>query len=57
MATATVMNPPGELAGGNSFQESRDPGGTWVVRKPENTEPMKVGSDHVRARKDEMTEF
>lgn len=57
MATTAVVNPLSELAGGNSFQESREPGGTWVVGKPENTEPTKVGSDHVRAWKDEMTEF
>lgn len=57
MATTAIMNPLSELAGENSVQEYRDPSGAWVVGEPESIEPLKVRSDQVRDRKDEMTEF
>lgn len=39
-----------------AFKRTEILGGPRVVEKPESIELMEVGSDHVRAKKDEMTE-
>lgn len=50
MATAVIMNPQNELAGGKSLHENRDSRVSWsktVTRKTGNTETMELGTDHV----------
>lgn len=50
MATAVIMNPQNELAGGKSLHENRDSRVSWskkVTRKTGNTEIMELGTDHV----------
>lgn len=51
MATAVIMNPQNELAGGKSLHENREHSRvSWskkVTRKTGNTEMMELGTDHV----------